>query len=59
MIYLKTLSIINLKVSDPQWGYELTDIEHIQYTKYKINGHYDWHSDYMWSEETRECESCQ
>ena len=41
--------------SDPQWGYELTDIEHIQYTKYKINGHYDWHTDYMWSEETREC----
>ena len=31
--------------SDPQWGYELTDIEHIQYTKYKTNGHYDWHAD--------------
>ena len=41
--------------TDPDWNYELTDIEDVQYTKYKDNGHYDWHSDYMASRENREC----
>lgn len=40
--------------TDPEWQFDLNQIEDIQYTKYD-GGHYKWHSDEMMIPEARLC----
>ena len=49
--WLETMSPIGciaqsyILAANETWGYNLTNIEKVQMTKYAVNGHYNWHID--------------